>query len=269
MNVRPLLEVHQHLWRDAIASLWERRHAIVYVTALLWIPWKLAVPLIDGAFGVRRRLGLPLEWIVDPFYEPFYGAVILVLLADGPDSDWRKGLFRGLWFLPRIWLIELKIAVWGLAVPYLVLHIGSAVAVTIWPGSVVARVVLAATVLSMSWIVVVMLLYLLAPAVMIAEWQAEGWPPWEHSVGAAARERPAGVSTGWVLWAARQLVRGQMRHAVCVLVVGQIAITFVQMLVPPGDHPLVQVAKGMSMLATAVWWALIWQFCGYCVRLAD
>jgi len=263
-----LWSVHWSLWQETFSALWEKRHPLVVLTVLLWVPWRIAVPFFDHVLGFRAFAGFPLEWIADALYEPLYGGIVLVFLAEEEVLPLPKAMLRGLWLLPRLWLIDFKIAVWGLAAPYLVLHIGSAVVLAWCANAAVARGMIVATFLSLAWMVVVIVRYVLASAVIVAERQAEGWT--------LSHPRPlkavslwvgsGGVSTGWSLWAARQLVRGRALQAVLVILIGQVAVSLLMALVPPGDNILMQAVSGVSMVATTLWWGLLWQFCLYCVN---
>ena len=265
-TVRSTWTLHRTLWRDAIVSVWERRHLLVLMTLALWVPWRALVPVLDRWLDAQTRLGIPLAWIADVFVEPFYAGMVLVVLSEERPPRRTHTLLRGMWLLPRLLLIDIKIAVWGVAAPYLVLHLGVAGVLTAWPTSAAARGVIAATVVSTGWMLVVLVRYLLAQAVLVAECGAEGWSLREGRVRGTMSRWCRGVSTGWALWAARRLIRGRAFDACLVMLLGQGAVLLVRAFVPPGDYLLAHVIDGATMAVALVWWGLLWQFLRVCIN---
>lgn len=247
---------HVALWRDAWRRVIAHRRQVVLITLLLWLPWRFVVPLVDHRLGFSAFAGFPLEWIADALYDPLYGATILAVLAEMYPISVRSALLRGFWLVPRLWLIEIKVAIWGLAVPYLILHLGAAIVLTLWPSYGAARALFAVTFVSMAWVLVVVVRYMLAAAVMVAETQGHTW-----------NEEQA-PSTGWALFAARQLIRGNVRQAVLVMAVGQGVISLVVSLLPSGDTVPAQFLNAIGMVVTALWWALLWSFGQFCLSRA-
>lgn len=267
VTTSPLWKTHWTLWRSTFATLWRNRRPLVGLTVLLWVPWRIAVPLIDRWVRFHDHTGFPLDWVVDAFYEPLYAGVVLSLCASTGATSSGRTLLRGIWLMPRLLLIDLKIAVWGLAAPYLMLHLGSALLLTWWQTQLAGNLVVGATVASMSWMLVVLLRYLIAPAVLVAERSAmdardSGADPSGSSWGWSGS---GGISTGWSLWAARRLVRGRISHALLVLLVGQGTVLTIMAVLPPAENLLTQVIGGVAMLATALWWGILWEFATWCI----
>lgn len=262
-----LWKTHWTLWQRTFSLLWKHRHALALLTVVLWVPWRVLVPIADRWLGFGKRVGFPLEWVADALYEPLYGGAVLALFADSRAMSFATSLAHGAWFMPRIFLIELKIAVWGLAAPYLVLHLGSALMLTWWSDQLGARLVIAMTVASMAWIFVVLLRYFIAPAVLVAERLLSGGPGSANgdSEGGEPLRAMRRVSTGWSLWAARRLVRGRMIQALLVLILGEGAVFVIMAFLPRGEHVVTQIVSGVAMIATTLWWGLLWEFTRWCV----
>ena len=150
-------------------------------------------------------------------------------------------------------LIDAKVAVIGIAAPLLTLYLGTATLLFVWESRLAGVTLVALTLVAFVWTFYVMLRYLLAHAVLVAE--------------------GPGTSTGWSLWASGALIRGNVLQALLVLVAGQLVVGAVSALVPPVDHVVVRVLDGCLMIASAVWWSLVWQFCLWALdrhaRVAD
>jgi len=262
-----LWSTHGTLWKRTFATLWPNRQTLVALTVLLWVPWRIVVPLADRWLGFQETVGFPLEWVADTLYEPLYAGAVLALLADANSPTLLRTFLRGVWLLPRLLLIDLKIAVWGLAAPYLVLHLGSAIFLTCCPSQLMAHLLIVATLASMVWLFVVVFRYFLAPAVLVSERLAvgRGSPDEGRLSPYQLWFRSDGVSTGWSLWAARRLVRGRTAHALLVLLVGQGVVLIVMALLPPGQSILLQVVSGLAMIATTLWWGLLSEFTRWCI----
>jgi len=127
---------------------------------------------------------------------------------------------------------------------------------TLWPSYGAARALFAVTIVSMAWVLIVVVRYMLAAAVMVAETQGHTWN---------GEQAP---STGWALSAARQLIQGNAGQAVLVMAVGQGVISLIVSLLPSGDTVPAQVLNAAGMVVTALWWALLWSFCQLCLNRA-
>ena len=87
MNAPPLFAEHVGLWHRALTELWHRRHPIVAVTILLWVPWRINLPIIDQWTEFAGRFGFPLELVRRC-------AVRTVLRRGGADNPLRlRGQF--------------------------------------------------------------------------------------------------------------------------------------------------------------------------------
>lgn len=249
----PLGREHAALWKEAWQQLFARRRQVILLTLALWVPWRLCVPVVDSWLGFREFAGFPLQWIADALYDPLYGATILVVLAESYPISVRRALMRGFWLVPRMWLIEIKVALWGLAVPYLVLHLGAAFVLTLFPTYRVARGLFVVTLVTGAWVIIVVIRYMLASAVMVAETQGHTW------------DESQAPSTGWALWTARHLIRGNVPQAVLLMVVGQGVVSLFVAILPSGDSLSLQMLNAAGMVVTALWWALLWRFCQHCL----
>ena len=246
---------HRDLFLGACSEAWSRRRRLAVLSVAIWVPWRILVPFADDLLGFRSRAGIPLEWLADAFVEPLYGGVGFLVLADAFATSDSRLLTSAARLYPRVLLIDLKVALMGIAAPYLVLHLGSASLLTIWPTWGSARFVMIATLLSAGWIFVVMVRYMLATAVLVAEWRAPGG----SEVGAGS------VSSGWAMWASRRLLRGRVVDALAVIVVGQVVVGSLTGLVPEGEGTLYRAADGLTMVVTAFWWSLLWRFMRLCI----
>jgi hypothetical protein len=211
------------------------------------------IPLVDDRLGFRKFAGFPLDWIADAAYDPLYGAAILAVIAEFYPLTVRGALRRGFWLVPRLWLIELKVALWALAVPYLVLHLGAATILTIFPTYNAAHALFALTILTLPWLAIVVIRYMLSSAVLVAETQGETW------------DTAHVPSTGWTLWAAAKLVRGNVAQGVAVIALGQGLVSLLVWLLPSGENIPLRILSACGMIVTALWWALLWQFTRHCI----
>lgn len=249
----------RRIWLGALRRAWARRWPLTIATLAIWIPCGILAGWMDKLTGFSEAVGLPLALFADAFIEPFYAGLILVILAAPDELTWSRGLTRALWLLPRLWLIQLKIAIWALAVPYLILHLGSAFLLTPWPVYEVAKGVIYAMIAGTGWLLVVVVAFMLAPAVLVAQESADGW-----TGSSSARGWVSGRSTGWTLWAARRLASRRIATAIMVAITGQAAILMADALAPPGEGVAMRLVDGVLMLSSTVWWALVWEFAGHC-----
>ena len=243
------------IWSHALSRVWRHRGRLVVLTFALWIPWNIATSTLLGTSISANEVTIPLGLALDALYGPFFGAAVLIVLANETSISWSALLHRALRMLPRFWLIDLKVSVIGLAVPMGFLYLGSAILLTIWPSYAVARGVMVLTVSGFLWTIAVVVAYVLAPAVLVSDTQSRRW------TGRI-------VSPGWSMWAARRLVSGNLRVVLGVVVTGQLVAGIPALLPSVGAGVAESVADAVLKLVELLWWALIWELLHHCLRRA-
>ena len=262
------LTLHAGLWRNALRAVWARRHSLMTLSLTLWVPWRVLVPHLDTYSGFQSRFALPLAFVVDPLFELFFAGAVFVVISEPSGFNWKRSLTRSAWLAPRFWLLDIKISVWGLAAPLVVLYAGTVVVSTIDAPQSAAYAVVAATLLSVGWTFYIMLRYMLAHVVMVAERRKDHWQlrAGSFAESAALWLGSGGVSTGWSLRAGRMLIRGHLLDGLLISVAGQIAMSIVFLIAPSPENGLLsQIVNGAAMSLTTVWWSLLWQFGRICI----
>ncbi len=252
MRCPVLLAEHMLLWRRVLVAVWERRGPVVGATVLFWVPWRLLIPELDQATGFSEKTGFPLDLLSDAVMEPLFAGVVLSLLSDR-SAGLGRAVIRGFVLFPRLFLVDIKIAAIGLAVPVLVLYLGTATVLTLWDAQPAGRLVIALTCAGLLWTIYVMFRYMLAHVVLVGEWRRAGWEP------------SGVVSTGWSLWAGRSLLAGRRKQALLVVVAGQLAVGLVLALSPAGNGVLARTVSGLLASVSVVWWSLLLQLLTLCL----
>jgi hypothetical protein len=270
MNLRKntFLRAHARLWIVALTALWHHRYAVLVATFALRLPWNLLMSVVDEFAGDIGGTGFPASMLLETLFEPLYAALIFVILSATESLNLASIAGRVIWLAPRLFLVSLKIAFIGLVVPYSVLHIGAGTVLTWWPSQAAASTVMAATVVSLVWLVVVFVIYLLAPAVLVAQRESDGWKAATCDGGGVLRNWLTGPGTGWSLSTARRLLRGRLGQAVAVLITGQLVLGLTEIFVLPGQGPIALLVDAGLMVVAAVWWSLVWQLLHVCLITA-
>jgi len=262
------LRIHRDLWKRAVALCWNRRHAVLGVTLLVWLPWKILALPIDNVLQFQQTHAFSLMLMGDALVDVLFGGALLTVFAAREPIASLSGLSRGARLFPRLLLIEIKIAVLGLAVPLGVLYLSAGTVLTFTSSVALARITVLATILSLIWTAYIAFRYMLAGVTLVREQESLGW---KHSPRNGWRRftacgKSSHRTTGWALRAGRRLLRGQRPQAVLVFVVGQVVIGLAGMLIPEGQHIGLRVIAGITMVIEAFWWALVWEFLSLCLR---
>ena len=271
MSISEHLALQSDVWRQSFRSVWARRHALLKLSIALWVPWRILVAHLNSFTGFEQEYLLPLSLVLDPLFELYFAGAVLVLVSQPPDFPWHRALMRALWLAPRFWLIDVKIALFGLALPFASLYAGAALVSTVNASQAGAYVVLATVLTSFVWTIYVLVRYLLAHVLIVAERNGGEWKLWGTSFvdGLCLWLGSCGVSTGWSLRSARRLIRRRLLDAVLLIVTGQAALSLVLLPVPdPSGGLLFQIVSGAAMFVTTVWWALLWHFGRECLSHA-
>lgn len=253
----------RRIWILTIARIWYYRNHLIIATLGFWIPWNLVFAWYDPIFEPFAAFGMTLSDILIIAVEPIYAALVLVIIASPDEPSWCMILTRSAWLVPRLWLITVKITAIAIAVPFVVLHIGSAVILTWWETYAAAKTIVVLTAASFAWIPVVYFAYVLAAPVLIAQTVSERWTAKVGDAIASTGEKH-GVSTGWALRTSRRLVRRYIGHTIFIVVSGQVLVLLVTVIVPPNAGLISIIAESLSALTYAIWWALLWELLGIC-----